>query len=101
MVSMLMCVPVRLATLEPHVTLVSTRLCVCVCVCVSACVCVWGGGTMKVALLCQVSHYVRVKKSISIESWAQQGGLVVGGICYVRPLYDEVPLCIYSLTSGM
>ena len=31
----------------------------------------------------------------------QQGGLVVGGICYVRPLYDEVLLCIYSLTSGI
>ena len=50
------------------------------------------------ALLRQVSH-VRVLKK-SIESWDKQGGLV-GGICYVRPLYDEVPLCIYFLTTAV
>ena len=50
-------------------------------------------GTMKVTLLpCQVSHYIRVKKQRNIKSWDQQNYLVIRGFCYIRPLYNEVPL---------
>ena len=51
-------------------------------------------GTMKITLLhvYQVSHYIRVKKQINIKSWDQQNYLVIRGFCYIRPLYNEVPL---------
>ena len=49
-------------------------------------------GTMKMTLLYQVSHYIRVKKNIYIKSWDQQNYLVIRGFCYIRPLYNEVPL---------
>ena len=49
-------------------------------------------GTMKIALLYQVSHYIRVKKQRTIKSWDQQNYLVIRGFCYIRPLYNEVPL---------
>ena len=49
-------------------------------------------GTMKITLLYQVSHYIRVKKQINIKSWVQQNYLVIWGFCYIRPLYNEVPL---------
>ena len=49
-------------------------------------------GTMKITLLYQVSHYIRVKKQRNIESWDQQNDLVIRGFCYIRPLYNEVPL---------
>ena len=52
-------------------------------------------GIIKVGFLCQDSHYITVKKQRNIKSWDQQGCLVVGGFCYIRPLYNEVPL--YSL----
>ena len=48
-------------------------------------------GTMKITLLYQVSH-IRVKKQRNIESWDQQNYLVIRGFCYIRPLYNEVPL---------
>ena len=51
-------------------------------------------GTMKITLLYQVSHYIRVKKQRNIKSWDQQNYLVIRGICYIRPLYNEVPLYI-------
>ena len=51
-------------------------------------------GTIKITLLYQVSHYIRVKKKkyIIIKSWDQQNYLVITGFCYIRPLYNEVPL---------
>ena len=49
-------------------------------------------GTMKIALLYQVSHYIRVKKTRNIKSWDQKNYLVIRGFCYIRPLYNEVPL---------
>ena len=49
-------------------------------------------GTMRIALLCRVSHCVGVKKQRTLKSWDQRGCLVVGGFCCVRPLYGEVPL---------
>ena len=51
-------------------------------------------GTVKITLLYQVSHYIRVKKQRNIKSWDQQNYLVIGGFCYIRPLYSEVPLYI-------
>ena len=58
-------------------------------------------GTMKITLLYQVFHYIRVKKkNIYIKSWDQQNYLVIRGFCYIRPLYNEVPLYTkYSLLS--
>ena len=50
-------------------------------------------GTMKITLLYQVSQYIRVKKQRNyIKSWDQQHYLVIRGFCYIRPLYNEVPL---------
>ena len=49
-------------------------------------------GTMKITLLYQVSHYIRVKKQRNIKSWDQQNYLVIRGFCYIQPLYNEVPL---------
>ena len=49
-------------------------------------------GTMKITLLYQVSHYIRVQKQRNIKSWDQQNYLVIRGFCYIRPLYNEVPL---------
>ena len=52
--------------------------------------------TMKITLLYQVSHYIRVKKNIYIKSWDQQNYIVIRGFCYIRPLYNEVPLYMQS-----
>ena len=49
-------------------------------------------GTMKFTLLYQVTHYIRVNKQRNIKSWDQQNHLVIRGFCYIRPLYNEVPL---------
>ena len=52
-------------------------------------------GTMKITLLYQVSHYIRVKKQRNIKSWDQQNYLVkvvIRAFCYIRPRYNEVPL---------
>ena len=49
-------------------------------------------GTMKITLLYQVSHYIRVKKQRNIKNWDQQNYLVIRGFCYIRPLYNKVPL---------
>ena len=53
-----------------------------------------GPVTMKITLLhvYQVSHYIRVKKQRNIKSWDQRNYLVIRGFCYIRPLYNEVPL---------
>ena len=45
-------------------------------------------GTMKIALLYQVSHYIWVKKQRNIKRWDQQNYLVIRGFCYIRPLYN-------------
>ena len=47
---------------------------------------------MKITLLYQVSHYIRVKKHRNIKSWDQENYFVISGFCYIRPLYNEVPL---------
>ena len=47
---------------------------------------------MKITLLYQVSHYIRVKKQRNIKRGDQQSHLVIRGFCYIRPLYNEVPL---------
>ena len=52
-------------------------------------------GTMKITLLYQVSHYIRVKKQRNTKSWDQQNYLVIRGFCYIRPLYNEVPLYLF------
>ena len=52
-------------------------------------------GTMKITLLYQVSHYIRVKKQRNKKSWDQQNYLVIRGFCYIRPLYNEVPLYMF------
>ena len=49
-------------------------------------------GTKKITLLYQVSHYIWVKTQRNIKSWDQQNYLVIRGFCYIRPLYNEVPL---------
>ena len=49
-------------------------------------------GTMEITLLYQVSPYFRVKKQRNTKSWDQQNYLVITGFCYIRPLYNEVPL---------
>ena len=49
-------------------------------------------GTMKITLLYQVSHYIRVKKQRNIKSWDQLNNLVIRGFRYIRPVYNEVPL---------
>ena len=49
-------------------------------------------GTMKITLLYQDSHNIRVKKQRNIKSWDQENYLVIRGFCYIRPLYNEVPL---------
>ena len=50
-------------------------------------------------LLYQVSHYIRVKKQRYIKSWDQENYLVIRGFCYIRPLYNEVPLYMKSTYS--
>ena len=56
-------------------------------------------GTMKITLLhvYQVSLYIRVKKQRNIKSLHQQNYLVKYSrrFCYIRPLYNEVPLYIW------
>ena len=49
-------------------------------------------GTIKITLLYQVSHYIRVKKLRNVKSWDQQNYLVIRGFCYIWSLYNEVPL---------
>ena len=57
---------------------------------------------MKITLLYQVSRYIRVKKNqTNIKSWDQQNDLVIRGICYIRPLYNEVSLYYGFNVRGM
>ena len=56
-------------------------------------------GTIKISLLYQGSHCIRVKKQRNIKSWDQQNYLVIRGFCYIRPLYNEVPLVHCSSLS--
>ena len=56
-------------------------------------------GTVKITLLYQVSHYIRVKKT-ETKSWDQQNYLVIRGFCYIWPLYNEVPL-YYQILCNM
>ena len=56
---------------------------------------------MKITLLYQVSHYIRVKKLRNTKSWDQQNYLVINirGFCYIRPIYNEVPLYLPYIHS--
>ena len=45
-------------------------------------------GTMKITLLYQGKK----KNQRNIKSWDQQNDLILRGFCYIRPLYNEVPL---------
>ena len=49
-------------------------------------------GTIKITLLYQVSHYIRVKKPKKYKELGPAIYLVIRGFCYIRPLYNEVPL---------
>ena len=57
-------------------------------------------GAMKITLLYQVSHYIRVKKQRNIKSWDQLNYFVIRGFCYIRPLYNEVPLYTTRVPLG-
>ena len=56
-------------------------------------------GTIKITMLYQVSHYIRVKKQRNIKSWDQQNYLVITGFYYIGPLYNEVPLYNFFLSG--
>ena len=60
-------------------------------------------GTMKITLLYQVSHYIRVKIQRNIKRWDQQNYLVIRGFCYmyIWPLYNEVPLYLHNQYSSL
>ena len=47
---------------------------------------------MTITLLYQVTRYIRVKNQRYIKSWDKQNYLVIRGFCYIRLLYNEVPL---------
>ena len=51
-------------------------------------------GTMKITLLYQVSHYIRVKKQRNIQSWDQQNHLVIRRFCYISDLFITRFHCI-------
>ena len=51
-------------------------------------------GTMKITLLYQVSHYIRVKKPKKYKELDQQNYLVITGFCY-----KEVPLYSFNETA--
>ena len=55
-------------------------------------------GTMTIALLYQVSHYIG-KKNKEIKSWDQPNYLVIRGFCYIRPLYNEVATVFHTVQS--
>ena len=42
---------------------------------------------MKITLLYQVSHYIRVKKQRNVKTWDQQNYLVIRGFCYISNLF--------------
>ena len=60
-------------------------------------------GTMKITLLYQVSHYIRVKKTKKYKELgpAKLPSYKSRGFCYIRPLYNEVPLYLYSRTHSL
>ena len=51
-------------------------------------------GTIKLTVLYQVSD-IRGENTRNVKSWDQQNYLVIRGFCYIRPLYNKVPL--YSI----
>ena len=55
---------------------------------------------MKITLLYQGSHYIRVKKTKKYKELGPAGPsinyLVIRGFCYIRPLYNEVSLYMIS-----
>ena len=55
--------------------------------------------TMKITLLYQVSHYIRVKKQRNIKSWDQLNHLVIKRALLIRPLYNEVPLYFHGFIA--
>ena len=57
-------------------------------------------GTMKITLLYQVSHYIRVKKQRNIKSWEQLNHLIIRGFCYIRPLITGFHCISFLLYRG-
>ena len=51
-------------------------------------------GTMKITLLYQVSHYIRVKRKKKYKELGPAKLPCYNRVCYIRPLYNEVPLYI-------
>ena len=49
-------------------------------------------GTMKNYLVISGFSLYQVKKTKKYKEWDQQNYLVIRGFCYIRPLYNEVPL---------
>ena len=58
-------------------------------------------GTMKITLLYQVSHYIRVKKQRTIKTWDQQNYLVIRGFCYISDLFITRFHCTALLELGI
>ena len=58
---------------------------------------------MKITLLyIRFLTTIRVKKQRNIKSLDQQNDLVISGFCYIRPLYNEVPLyCLHKKSQLM
>ena len=57
---------------------------------------------MKITLLYQVSHYIRVKQQRNIKSWDQQNDLVIRGFCYISDLFITRFHCIlFFLTDDL
>ena len=56
-------------------------------------------GTMKITLLYQVSHYIRVKTQRNIKNWDQQNYLVIRGFCYISDLFITRFHCSNNITD--
>ena len=55
-------------------------------------------GAMKITLLYQASHYIRVQKQRNIKSWDQQNYLVIRGFC-ISDLFIMRFHCINKISS--
>ena len=54
-------------------------------------------GVMKITLLYQVSCSIRVKKKTKETRDGTSYILPILGVCYIQPVYNEVPLCLVFL----
>ena len=51
-------------------------------------------GTMKKYLIISDLSLYQCKKQRNVKNWDQQNYLVIRWFCYIRPLYNQVALCI-------